>query len=267
MALYEGNSGHPSMPDAIKLNMSSKLWQNYEIFMTADGSPTLISLRSETRETMHNRAGALSETDWIYGEATRKCFELCPEQVDCFSLGLGLGYNELMFAAHCIQMNRTNHISLYSVELDPNLIDAFLYFLETEMDETDKQNSIYEQILIVVSQQYQVSPRLVKKFLTNLLKNQQWKIERELKYSNIPKQKFHLIYYDAFSSKTSPELWEQDFLNAFLIDTTREFCVFASYAATGVLKRALQQHRFMTPTRSGFHGKRECTLAIRSGHC
>jgi len=262
-----------------KLIMSSNLWQNYEIFMTADGSPTLVSLKSENLETMHNRAGALSETDWIYGEATRKCFELefspatsLPSpQVNCFSLGLGLGYNEMMFAALCIRSNRPNNVSLYSVESDANLIEAFLNFLENKksVNHTDLFGSdlIYEQILIAISQKYEISPLVVKNFLTKLYKDKRWKIEAQLSLRNIPQQKFDLIYYDAFSSKTSPELWSSDFLNAFVVDTTDKSCVFASYAATGLLKRVLKENGFFVPFRAGFHGKRECTLAIRSGSC
>jgi hypothetical protein len=78
-------------------------WQEngYEVVITADGSPSLRSLSIPTLESMHHSGGALSETESIYTPVFRQVLDLIP-QARFFSLGLGLGYNEWIWARECL---------------------------------------------------------------------------------------------------------------------------------------------------------------------
>ena len=79
--------------------LSPRTLQDFTIVTTADGSPSLsIEDSSGYVEKMHHAAGAMSESIYIYGEAVQKVLDRrWPLRV--LSVGLGLGYNELITAA------------------------------------------------------------------------------------------------------------------------------------------------------------------------
>lgn len=74
---------------------------------------------------------------------------------------------------------------------------------------------------------------------------------------------YNAILFDAFSGKSTPELWTEDFLRRILSYFSAPFCVFSTYACTGVLKRILADSQFAVEKRPGFQGKRHSTMAIR----
>jgi tRNA U34 5-methylaminomethyl-2-thiouridine-forming methyltransferase MnmC len=71
-----------------------------------------------------------------------------------------------------------------------------------------------------------------------------------------------LFFFDAFSGKSTPELWTPEFLALFLQRVAQEKAVFATYACTGTLKRTLQTAGFVVEKRPGFQGKRDSTTAV-----
>ena len=82
--------------------------QDYEFVSTGDGSPTLKWLKGTKGyhgepETMHHMGGAYSETQGIYGEILREIFPHGKGSV--VSVGLGLGYIEMLVAVEAIKHN------------------------------------------------------------------------------------------------------------------------------------------------------------------
>ncbi len=73
------------------------------------------------------------------------------------------------------------------------------------------------------------------------------------------------FFFDAFSSKATPGLWNEEFLNQFLLRAPGKPCVFATYASTATLKKALKTAGFELKDQLGFGGKRESTRAYRYG--
>ncbi|NJL25980.1 MAG: hypothetical protein HC902_12985 [Calothrix sp. SM1_5_4] len=79
-----------------------------EVLTTKDGSPTLAFRREDGYvEKMHHADGAVSESFYIYGEALEICRRnIGPgEPVRAISVGLGLGYNELIAIGRLASMN------------------------------------------------------------------------------------------------------------------------------------------------------------------
>jgi tRNA U34 5-methylaminomethyl-2-thiouridine-forming methyltransferase MnmC len=76
-------------------------------------------------------------------------------------------------------------------------------------------------------------------------------------------KRFNCIAFDAFSSKSTPELWTRDFLDHFLASACDDSCVLSTYACTGNLKRALIDAGFELRIREGYASKRDSTLAVR----
>lgn len=205
------------------------------------------------QEQMHSRGGALSESIFIYFEAL-DCFfnqKRRPLGPTIESVGLGLGYNEVLTAIFCIEQNFRD-IRLFSYESERILEPLFFKRLERPLDHPNYWK------------QFQMHFDFDVKEVCTFLKT---KIELKgpLNESTIEKneKEQRLILFDAYSNKTSEGLWTEDFLKAYL-STCSEGSVFTTYAATGVLKRTLDHCGFKNLNKTGFLKKRQSTLAIKT---
>lgn len=216
---------------------------------TEDGS---FSLRQgEGAEPMHSLGGAFSESMYIYGEAIDLFLEADEKNssgYEIISVGLGLGYNELLTA-----LKDPKESVIISYELYKGLEELFLKRLnEPKLYPLYwapfKDNHWSDEDIIRVSMNLKKRLKFEGPFSGGTLK--EWSFKKRL------------VLFDAYSSKTSADLWGEEFLNNLLSRCARG-SVFSTYAATGALKRALRSNNFMNSNKSGFKGKRQSTLAIR----
>lgn len=243
----------------------------YEFFTTADGSPSICLSSDKYRpEAMHHREGALAESLFIYGEALNEALDLgCPPRV--LSVGLGCGYNEMIATAHVINSRWSEEFYLESYEGDENLRNGFLQWLQSDsprdpLSLTNLQTQIhhtFDQVLALVAAVFKMSPAFLKTQLLALKERRQLVIHDWLTSRTLFPKKFGMIFFDAFSSKSTPELWNEIFLIEFLHKAAAENCGLATYAATGTLNRALKKSGFTLRDQRGFSGKRESTRAFR----
>ena len=76
------------------------------------------------------------------------------------------------------------------------------------------------------------------------------------------KNKFDVIYFDAFGARVQPELWtEEIFLKMFL--ALKSGGVLVTYAAKGSVRRAMQSVGFSIERLPGPPGKREMLRATK----
>jgi tRNA U34 5-methylaminomethyl-2-thiouridine-forming methyltransferase MnmC len=239
-------------------------WQekSYAIVTTEDGSPSLHwnPGQGAVGELMHHRGGALSETEQIYGKVINQALSL--GMTSFLSVGLGLGYNELVVAREISRKIKSRGncdgaegFRVLSYEADSFLVKKFIDFVRGRSD-----SHVHSQIL------QQLAPgeeSAVLDVLRNLYLNENWKINGALNATTLPAEPYQVILYDAFSSKTNPELWSEDFLLGFLQKGAAPNAFFSTYACTGVLKRSLKSLGFEVQLREGFQGKRNSTLGIR----
>lgn len=228
----------------------------FTVESTKDGSPTL--RLPDLGEWMHHSSGAASETLYIYKSVIDLAFKSLESSKTCI-VGLGLGYIEISWAMALLEREgvepeHANLHSLTSFEVIPELKQHFLEWFSTEnsliYDDIIKSYKISDEnkILIksVLSSNYKKEP--MQGDLTQFAQNTRWNV----------------ICYDAYSSKTSQELWSEEFLNNFLQNHASEDCIFTTYACTGVLKRALAANGFKVIRRPAVQGKgSHCTLALR----
>lgn len=245
-----------------------KQWHDFgfKVELTADQSPTLRLLQSQNEqhldgESMHHSGGAWSETLQIYGRAIDDVYQKSykkPEMIQFVVVGLGLGYIELLIA----QLAEKHHyptelIQIMSFESVPELRDYFIAWLNQESLPFPVA-SIYDQVASFVGEQSRVQ-------LNRIFKKGNFKIQGALSSEQLQQLKsqicFSGLFYDAFSSKTNPELWEEDFLKSFIALHHPHFSVLATYASKGTLKRALKFHHFLNHEEKGFQGKRNSTYA------
>ncbi len=225
---------------------------SFEIISTKDQSPTL-SLNGG--EKMHSLEGALSETLYIYAPCVEQ--SLKAHKPALLSMGLGLGYNEILTSALALKTQRKT--ILYSYEIVPELRNSFTHWLT---DQVSELSVCYDQILTLIAKYFEWHPLKIKSHLRELFEAENFRVFSEVEPKNSYGHKFNGIMYDAFSSKSSPALWEEDFLNQFIDEyCDLDFCTLSTYAATGALKRALLSHGFTLEKKKGFGMKRESTFA------
>ena len=222
---------------------------SFTILETADGSPTLLLPESQP---MHSLEGAFSETLEIYAPVAEKGLELPSPHF--LSLGLGLGYNEIMTAAMALKAGKKDW-ALHSFEALPELTEAFKGWLE------EGQNSAlspcYENILQRFSQSFSVNSEEVKRELLRI------QFHGAIGPENKTGLAYQGIFYDAFSSDTDPHLWTAEHLESFLKSFCAKECYLSTYASTGDLKRSLKSNNFKVQTKKGFGKKRESIFAER----
>lgn len=254
-----------------------------QLLKTADESLTArLSFNGDDSETMHSLRGAFSETVYIYGAAFENALSTLkmshePEQSPrVFSLGLGLGYVEILSSALALQ-HRTN-LRGASFEAVPELIASFQAWLDiknptTPLEETLLPTCIYDDILMRTARLFDLNPDEIKIQLRRVLQNGDWSLYGPLSIAHVSSAqdskdtlgRFNCIAFDAFSSKTTPDLWSREFLDEFLKNICAQTCVLSTYACTGHLKRALTNASFDLQIREGYASKRDSTLAIRHG--
>jgi len=231
---------------------------HFEKVLTEDQSPTLRWLASDNQETMHHRGGAYSETQQIYGEPLREI--LAAGGRSAISVGLGLGYNELLVAVEALRHQiAPPDFFLLSYESEDILKEEFQLWLSDQA-----HSEIYDEVWSYFSRETN-SPlkKEVQNWLVEALKHKTWILESALAPEFQVTRKFECILYDAFSSKTSPHLWQEEFLEKFWREAGAENCLVTTYACTGALKRSLKAAGFELILPPGFQSKRNRTMGRR----
>ncbi|MCB0384462.1 MAG: hypothetical protein KDD43_03645, partial [Bdellovibrionales bacterium] len=239
----------------------------FKIEITGDGSPTIrLATPEGYGESMHNLRGALSETLYIYQLPIAKALEWNLPEVRFFSMGLGLGYNELLITAHCL-MKGLPHWKLVSYESVEFLRLAFSGWITRSLPNNDLSAKLYALYDLVLSQMAReldlTNPDDLRSLLEKKLTDGDWRIEKAYRQETRPPFSSQVILYDAFSSNSSPDLWSEQNLHLVINSAAAQACAFSTYAATGALKRVLAANQFVIEKTSGFGGKRQSTFAYR----
>lgn len=227
----------------------------YKQVVTGDGSPTL-SL-GPTWEHMHALEGAFTETQYIYQPTVAKAFQAAAEPV-ILSLGLGLAYNEMLAGFEAAKSGRMP-ASVSSYESVTGLREAFSDWLR---DRPSALADIYTRILFLYEEKYGGNAARVKNLLSD------WFAEGKLRLLGPVENEAVLpasnaVLFDPFSSKTSPELWTEEFLDSFFNKASARTCFVSTYACKGELKRALRKNGFTLSIQKGFGKKRHSIFAER----
>jgi tRNA U34 5-methylaminomethyl-2-thiouridine-forming methyltransferase MnmC len=238
----------------------SSLPRNCEIFVTQDGSPTLLWTREDGyAEKMHHSGGALSESFYIYHEALLDVISR-EWPVRVLSIGLGLGYNELIAIGEMHRRGLTDW-RVSSFETEDFLREGFKAWLAGE--NCGPLGEVLDAVASGVAGRFAITAMELKTAAHHALKSARLELRRGFPEDAKDVGGCTCVFYDAYSKKMNPELWIEDDLLKHLQACIAETCVLTTYAATGSLNRALKRLAFRLTPRTGFLGKRESTLAIR----
>ena len=226
----------------------------YKLLLTGDGSPTLSM--SPNWEPMHADEGAFTERQYLYQPLVEKAFKAVSEPV-FLSLGLGIGYNELLIAFEALERGRKPTL-IASYESVGFLKDAFAGWLRGE---PVALTSVYDQIAELYSCQYRQTPAAAKLFLLDLMSADRFRLLGAVEIEEPVTS--HAIFFDAFCPKTCPQLWTPEFLEVFFGKATATPCYVSTHACNGKLKKALKKNGFSLTIQDGFGRKWESLLAER----
>ncbi len=226
------------------------LVNKFKPILTKDGSFTLKQIG--LKEKMHALGGALSESIFIYFYALEQFFKDCRngEEVEILSIGLGMGYNEILSAYAYLNTGLNLKLTILSFEKEEKLELLF----KKRLLHFDKYPLFWQPFKAEGVEVFKVAA-----FLKDNLKVNKKFDEKSLQKLNNVKR---IVLFDAYSNKTSKELWREGFLKNLIIKCEKG-SVFTTYAATGVLNRILKKSGFKNLKRDGFLYKRDSTLALK----
>lgn len=220
-----------------------------KLVITADGSHTLF--HSGVGEHYHSMGGAISESMHVY---VKNGLAPVMENNDFFHLyetGLGTGLNALLT---CIEARKfCKSVHYHACELMPletSLTSQLNYpiLLDSEFAKAD--------FSAIHSQAYNGKPvRLHKYFILS-------KHQCDFSQVNFHDEQLRLVYFDAFSSSSQPELWCTE-LFAKLWKAMLPGAFLVTYAAAGHAKQALRHSGFQVQRLQGAAGKREMLRAVK----
>lgn len=216
-----------------------------EIIKTSDGSTTIHI--PEWNEQYHSIHGAIQEANHVYINNGLKYKS--SNEIAVLEIGFGTGLNSFM--TFLAAQNKEFLIEYVGVEAYPILEEELLklnYVAELGATQFAK---IFESFHSCSwEEKHQITPNF------SLLKRKQFFHEID------DKNKFDIIFFDAFGARVQPELWtEEIFLKMFLALKSKG--VLVTYAAKGSVRRAMQSVGFSVERLPGPPGKREMLRAVK----
>ena len=216
-----------------------------ELHTTEDGSLTLYA--PTFGEHYHSMHGAVQESEHIYlGLALRERMSSWREgdaPLRLFEVGFGTGLNALLSWREAEE----RHIPLqyYSIEkfpITPEIYEALHY--EGLGEEREVKNQLLRLHTAPWDEAVELSP-----FFTL------YKLRGDLTTCTFP-ERLSVIYYDAFSPESQPELWAEELFQR-LGKVTCSGAILSTYCAKGEVRRRLQRSGFLVERLPGPPGKRE----------
>lgn len=216
-----------------------------KIIQTADGSSSL--LVEDWGETYHSRHGAIQEAQHVFIQNGLSLFQ--EQSVTVLEIGFGTGLNA--FITFLEAEKRQLKIDYVGVEAYPILkeeAEQLNYVTQLDANQYDAQFELMH------ASEWGINTAISEYF--TLTKRQQYFNEID------DKNRFELIYFDAFGFQYQPELWSVEIFRK-MFEALKPNGILVTYACRGPIKRAMQEAGFSTRKLAGPPGKREMLKAVK----
>lgn len=223
-----------------------------KLFETKDGSSSL--LHTELNETFHSTHGALQESIYVFIErGFAEALHQGKKQISILEIGFGTGLNALLTLLEA-QRNQV-HVTYETLEAYPlpsEIVTKLNYAKLLEAKEGFRIFSLFDSLHAALwNEPIPVQPHF------HLLKRRE-----DLLQATFEKEKFDLVYYDAFAPDKQPHLWELPILEK-VVSALKPRGIFVTYSAKGQLRRDLIALGLTVKKLPGPPGKREMLRAIK----
>ncbi|MBC9796205.1 tRNA (5-methylaminomethyl-2-thiouridine)(34)-methyltransferase MnmD [Sinomicrobium weinanense] len=216
-----------------------------KIIKTADGSTTIHL--EEWDEHYHSVHGAIQEAYHVF---IKNGLAVFPRGgISVLEIGFGTGLNAfitlLEAEKHKLKLNYTG-VEAYPVSAEE--LQELNYVKELE---AGQQSHLFEKMHAV---SWEETHRISGEFVLT---------KRKQSFTDIEdKEKFNLVYFDAFGPRVQPELWTEEIFSK-MYTALKDGGVLVTYSAKGSVRRAMQAVGFTVERLPGPPGKREMLRATK----
>ncbi|MGV6844625.1 MAG: tRNA (5-methylaminomethyl-2-thiouridine)(34)-methyltransferase MnmD [Lutibacter sp.] len=220
--------------------------ENRKIIVTKDGSTTI--QLADLNEQYHSLNGAIQEAKHVF---IKNGLDRCNlSNISILEIGFGTGLNALITYLEA-EIRKIN-IFYEGVEAFPIKIEEWSKMNYANQLQLAESNVIYEKI-------HSCNWEEIVSFGSYFTL-----IKRKEYFQNIKeKNKYNIIYFDAFSPAIQPELWTNImFKNMF--NALKNEGILVTYSAKGSVRRAMQGVGFKVSRLPGPPGKREMLFAVKN---
>ena len=213
-----------------------------QLIKTEDGSHTLFV--PEINEHYHSIHGAIMESRHVFIKNGLSYVLNDLQRIHLLEVGFGTGLNALLTYFEAEKGNTfIDYIGIEPFPL-PKKVYSSLHYPDLIGDKSAED-------IFIRMHETALNKRHVLSPFFNLSK-----MGEGLKECKFVGDKFHLVFFDAFSPDVQPELWtEQIFAKIF--EALRKDGVLVTYSAKGSVRRAMKSVGFQTERLPGPPGKRE----------
>jgi len=218
-----------------------------DLIMTQDGSYTLYSKEHEV--TYHSRYGAIQESNHVFIHSGLLPHLKKQDKISILELGFGTGLNVLLTWKNIMEID-TVHVDYHSFDVYPlpeDLLNACVYEDHLKIPTSISKNILTSDWdkLIEVDSRFTLT-----------------KHNKDILEETLTDNYFDIVYFDAFSPESQPELWSASLFEKIYESMTGQ-AVLVTYCAKGEVKRILKKIGFTLESLPGPPGKREMTRATK----
>ncbi len=225
--------------------MENKGMDNNSIVFSKDGSHTLFS--SRYGEHYHSSFGAIQESRHIFIDAGIKSVAYNSRRVNVFEVGFGTGLNALLTFQYARQHDIIiNYFAVEAFPLEERVVSGLNYprLLQIEPEKFINMHRAGSKLT-------EIGP------LFNLAL-----MPTTLQTVKLISNYFDVVFFDAFSPDTQPEMWTASCFEK-IYDAMKRGGVLTTYSCKGLVKRALKAAGFFIEKLPGPPGKREFLRAVK----
>jgi len=217
-----------------------------EILITNDGSTTIHL--PEWDEQYHSKHGAIQEAYHVFINSGLHLFK-DHDNVSILEIGFGTGLNCFITFLEANKQKLTiNYVGVEGYPVEEKEIKQLNYISELKAKEFSK---VFENMHSIP---WNTPHQITNSF--SLIKRQQF-------FKEITdKNRFELIYFDAFGARVQPELWTVKIFEK-MANALKMNGKLVTYAAKGSVRRAMQEAGLHVERLPGPPGKREMLRATK----
>jgi len=217
-----------------------------KIIKTEDGSTTIHLV--DWGECYHSKNGAIQEAYHVF---INNGLSLVKEKsVSILEMGFGTGLNAFVTLLESEQNDLTiDYVGIEAYPISDEEIQSLNYVEQLNAE------IFKDEFLLMHNSEWGVKTKITENF--TLTKRKQ--LFQDIDDLN----QYDIVYFDAFGYPFQPELWsEAIFVKMF--NSINEKGILVTYAARGVIKRAMQHAGFQVKKVPGPPGKREMFIAFKN---
>lgn len=218
---------------------------NRIIIQTADNSNTIFD--QELQEIFHSKNGALAESLYVFIEHGFKYAIGKKTSLNILEIGFGTGLNTLLTLIEA-EKNQTT-VNYFSLETRPLEKELWKNLNYKDFWDAEKQQIFSTLHEVSWNEAHKITDFFT---LTKILENLE---------TYKTKEKFDLVYFDAFSPDKQPELWTYEIFEK-IYSIMNSDSILVTYCAKGEVQRNMKKAGFKIEKLKGPMGKREMVRAF-----